>query len=349
MVGAEAVRRAQGRQAVGVPRAAGAERAFSPDRLGQCLRLQPAADHGAGQLVGLRVRRCSALAGASPADLAAVARGMMVCGPAGAAACQRVHDLRRRRRRRSYLKLDRERAQALGSSISDIFSALQTALGGTYTNDFNLFGRTWQVKVQADAADRGTVNDIFRVRVRSSQRRSGAAAGGGQCRADHRALLDRALQQPALGGAERRAGAGLFLGRGDRRHGDARQGDPARRLRLRMDRHGAAGEGGERPDRLHPGARRGVRLPLPGRPLREHGHPGRRPAVGRRSACSAPWLALFISRPRQQHLRPDRHRRADRARRQERHPDHRVRDGRARQGQDIVTAATTAAACASAP
>ena len=49
------------------------------------------------------------------------------------------------------LKLDRERAQALGISISDIFSAMQTALGGAYTNDFNLFGRTWQVIVQADA------------------------------------------------------------------------------------------------------------------------------------------------------------------------------------------------------
>ena len=45
---------------------------------------------------------------------------------------------------------------------------MQTTLGGTYTNDFNLFGRTWQVKVQADAPDRSNVNDIFRVRVRSS-------------------------------------------------------------------------------------------------------------------------------------------------------------------------------------
>jgi hypothetical protein len=42
-----------------------------------------------------------------------------------------------------------------------------------------------------------------------------------------------------------------------------------------MDRHGAAGKGGERPDRLHPGARRAVRLPLPRRPLREHGDPDR--------------------------------------------------------------------------
>jgi len=66
------------------------------------------------------------------------------------------------------LKLDRERAQQLGVSISDIFSAMQTTLGGTYTNDFNLFGRVWQVKVQADAPDRGNAYDVFRVRIRSS-------------------------------------------------------------------------------------------------------------------------------------------------------------------------------------
>ena len=67
-----------------------------------------------------------------------------------------------------YLKLDRERAQALGIGISDIFSAMQTAMGGTYANDFNLFGRTWQVKVQAEADERKKVDDVFRVRLRTS-------------------------------------------------------------------------------------------------------------------------------------------------------------------------------------
>ena len=57
----------------------------------------------------------------------------------------------------------------VGVSIGDIFSALQTTMGGTYVNDFNRFGRTWQVKVQADASDRKGVEDIFRVRVRTAQ------------------------------------------------------------------------------------------------------------------------------------------------------------------------------------
>jgi len=45
-------------------------------------------------------------------------------------------------------EVDRDKAQTLGVPVADIFSALQTALGGAYINDFNLFGRTWQVKAQ---------------------------------------------------------------------------------------------------------------------------------------------------------------------------------------------------------
>ena len=64
-----------------------------------------------------------------------------------------------------YLDLDRERAQILGVEIADVFNALQTAMGGYYANDFNLFGRTWQVKIQAEAADRRSARDVYRVRT----------------------------------------------------------------------------------------------------------------------------------------------------------------------------------------
>ncbi len=107
------------------------------------------------------------LAGAPPVDLAAVARGMMVSAQ-GVPELANVFTTYAATTPQINLKLDRERAQQLGVSISDIFSAMQTTLGGTYTNDFNLFGRVWQVKVQADAPDRANVNDVFRVRVRSS-------------------------------------------------------------------------------------------------------------------------------------------------------------------------------------
>jgi hydrophobe/amphiphile efflux-1 (HAE1) family protein len=67
-----------------------------------------------------------------------------------------------------YLKLDRDKAQVLGVGIDDVFSALQATLGSAYVNDFNQFGRTWQVNIQAVAQDRLAINDIYRVHVRNA-------------------------------------------------------------------------------------------------------------------------------------------------------------------------------------
>ena len=68
-----------------------------------------------------------------------------------------------------YLDLDRDKAQVLGLSIGDIFSALQATLGGYYINDFNQFGRTWQVNLQAESTDRAGVPDLMRIHVRNNQ------------------------------------------------------------------------------------------------------------------------------------------------------------------------------------
>ncbi|HWL71093.1 MAG TPA: multidrug efflux RND transporter permease subunit [Geminicoccus sp.] len=68
-----------------------------------------------------------------------------------------------------YLDLDRDKTQTLGVAVSDVFSALQATLGGYYVNDFNVFGRTWQVQIQAEADYRRRVDDIFRINVRNSQ------------------------------------------------------------------------------------------------------------------------------------------------------------------------------------
>jgi len=68
-----------------------------------------------------------------------------------------------------FLDLDRDKAQALGLRISDVFQALQATLGGFYVNDFNLFGRTWQVNLQAEAADRDDIDDIWRIHVRNAR------------------------------------------------------------------------------------------------------------------------------------------------------------------------------------
>jgi multidrug efflux pump len=67
-----------------------------------------------------------------------------------------------------YLDIDRAKAQALGLNMSDVFTALQATLGGVYVNNFNLFGRTWQVNVQGEAANRGDIPDIWQIYVRNS-------------------------------------------------------------------------------------------------------------------------------------------------------------------------------------
>src|SRR6201999_2133686 len=67
-----------------------------------------------------------------------------------------------------YLDIERAKAQALGLNINDVFTALQSTLGGIYVNNFNLFGRTWQVNVQGEASNRGDISDIWQIYVRNS-------------------------------------------------------------------------------------------------------------------------------------------------------------------------------------
>ncbi len=66
-----------------------------------------------------------------------------------------------------YLDIDRVKAQALGLNMADVFTALQATLGGIYVNNFNLYGRTWQVIIEGDAADRGDVSAIWKIFVRN--------------------------------------------------------------------------------------------------------------------------------------------------------------------------------------
>jgi hydrophobic/amphiphilic exporter-1 (mainly G- bacteria), HAE1 family len=68
-----------------------------------------------------------------------------------------------------YLDIDRDKAQALGLNINDVFTALQATLGGYYVNDFNLFGRTWQVNIEAEDQDRNDIPAVWRVFVRNNK------------------------------------------------------------------------------------------------------------------------------------------------------------------------------------
>ncbi|HEY1186482.1 MAG TPA: efflux RND transporter permease subunit, partial [Gemmata sp.] len=64
-----------------------------------------------------------------------------------------------------YLDIDREKAEKMGVKIDDVFSTLQANLGSVYVNDFNKFGRTYQVRIQADARFRGDTDVIKRLEV----------------------------------------------------------------------------------------------------------------------------------------------------------------------------------------
>lgn len=66
-------------------------------------------------------------------------------------------------------EVDRHKAKAQGVPLTELFDTLQTYLGSTYVNDFNRFGRTWQVIAQADAPYRNSVEDIARLRTRNDQ------------------------------------------------------------------------------------------------------------------------------------------------------------------------------------
>jgi hydrophobe/amphiphile efflux-1 (HAE1) family protein len=66
-----------------------------------------------------------------------------------------------------YLDINREKAQALGLGMNDVFGALQATLGGIYINNFNLFGRIWQVNIQGEAADRNDLSSLWQIYVRN--------------------------------------------------------------------------------------------------------------------------------------------------------------------------------------
>ncbi len=66
-----------------------------------------------------------------------------------------------------FVDIDRDKAKSLGIPLGTVFGTLQATLGSAYVNDFNKFGRTWQVRVQADQRFRLKPEDIRRLEVRN--------------------------------------------------------------------------------------------------------------------------------------------------------------------------------------
>jgi HAE1 family hydrophobic/amphiphilic exporter-1 len=109
-----------------------------------------------------------ALQGQPPSDVAAALRGLVVAANAQPELAA-VYSTYAADTPQIYLDIDRDKAQVLGVKITDIFNALQATLGSYYVNDFNVFGRTWQVNVQAETSFRDNTDDIYQIYVRNAQ------------------------------------------------------------------------------------------------------------------------------------------------------------------------------------
>ena len=232
------------------------------------------------------------LEGRTPQDLAATMRGLIVTANQQPE-LSNVYSTFSTDTPMIYLNIDRDKAQTLGVLPSDIFQALQASLGGYYVNDFNIFGRTWQVIIQAEEADRNDISDIYRINVRNAsgtmvpiralaeaEMRLGPAAINRYN--NYRSVTINGSPAPGRSG-EAIAGHGKDLG------------DAAGGLCLPMVRHRPAGEGSRRPDDLHSRARGVVCLPLPRRSLRELFDPDRRSLVRHRRTGRRDVLPVAVS------------------------------------------------------
>ena len=111
--------------------------------------------------------RLQALEDQPPREIAAATRSLVIAANQDPT-LRRVFSTYTANTPQIFVNLDRTRAETLKVPVSRVFSTLQAQLGSRYVNDFNLYGRTYQVKVQADAPYRNTLEDINQLYVRSN-------------------------------------------------------------------------------------------------------------------------------------------------------------------------------------
>ena len=142
-----------------------------------------------------------------------------------------------------YVDVDREKAKALGVPVDEVFNTLSATLGSYYVNDFNKYGRTWQVLMSAESrltASARTTSARMWVRSDRGEMVPLSALADGQVLVGPR--LARPLQQPAGGEDVRPGRAGRQLGPGDRRGRAHRARGAAAGLQLRLGRRVVPGE-----------------------------------------------------------------------------------------------------------
>lgn len=134
-------------------------------RGGTAQAFNPPAIRGLGTAGGFEVY-VQSRAGADPARLAQVLRefqGQLAAHPA----LTGINSFFRAGVPQLRVEVDREKALALGVPVNDVFEALQSTMSALYVNDFNIYGRTFRVQMQAEAPFRNDPEDLGKVYVRS--------------------------------------------------------------------------------------------------------------------------------------------------------------------------------------
>jgi len=111
--------------------------------------------------------RLLALEDQPPREIAAATRALVIAANQDPALMQ-VFSTYTANTPQIFVNLDRTRAETLKVPVSQVFATLQQQLGSGYVNDFSLYGRTYQVKVQAQAPYRDAMEDINQLYVRSN-------------------------------------------------------------------------------------------------------------------------------------------------------------------------------------
>ena len=217
-------------------------------------------------------------------------------------------------------EIDRVKAKTQGVPLQNLFETLQIYLGSLYVNDFNRFGRTFEVVAQADAPFRATAEDITRLKTRNDKGEMvplGAIVKVTEAHGPDRVMRYNGYPAAEINGA---AGAGVQFRSGGSSHDQTAGRQPAARHVVRMDgTHLPAHSGGQhghlRRTVVHPAGVSGA-----GRLVRELP-----PAAGHHfDRADVPVVChhrRLAQGQRQQHLYADRIDRAGGPGLQERHPD----------------------------
>lgn len=139
--------------------------ALAPLPDGFFLALNPPAISGIGQTGGFEYV-LEGIEGQEPAALAATMRGLIVAANQRPELA-RVFSTYDASTPQIRLEIDRDKVQVLGIDLANLFSSLQATLGGFYVNDFNLFGRTWTVRILAEKEYRASIDSIYSIQVKS--------------------------------------------------------------------------------------------------------------------------------------------------------------------------------------